>query len=157
MGDELVSVVEELKGNKDVRAVILTGAGNAFSAGGDLKFLQARIDTQSPQANNRCMRNFYARFLSVRQLRVPVIAAINGCVCVHMRAWIMCFGVLCVSQMTSISHQHPHQLDCCCHRLAISARMRSSTIAFAAPFAPFHHFHDRQRCSWCGDVPCNGV
>jgi enoyl-CoA hydratase len=51
--------------------------GKAFSAGGDLQFLLAR-SKDSPLSNSQVMRDFYGRFLSLRTLPVPVIAAING-------------------------------------------------------------------------------
>lgn len=60
-----------------LKACVLTGAGRAFSAGGDLKFLMDRHN-DAPTNNARIMRDFYSRFLSVRKLEVPVIAAING-------------------------------------------------------------------------------
>lgn len=60
-----------------VRVVILTGEGKAFSAGGDLDFLLNRANDE-PGNNAPMMRAFYARFLSLLQLPVPVIAAING-------------------------------------------------------------------------------
>merc|ERR1719422_2541867 len=42
MGDALISTVEKLQSDTKVRAAILTGAGKAFSAGGDLDWLLAR-------------------------------------------------------------------------------------------------------------------
>jgi len=60
-----------------LKACVLTGAGRAFSAGGDLKFLMDRHH-DAPTNNARIMREFYSRFLSIRKLEVPVIAAING-------------------------------------------------------------------------------
>ncbi|KAJ3218359.1 hypothetical protein HDU67_005908 [Dinochytrium kinnereticum] len=53
------------------------GSGRAFSAGGDLAFLRARTKTPAPR-NAEIMRKFYASFLSIRELPVPTIAAING-------------------------------------------------------------------------------
>jgi enoyl-CoA hydratase/carnithine racemase len=78
MGDELVGLVRHLRKDCDaVGAVVVRGAGKAFSAGGDLDFLRRRhADTGS--RNAELMRAFYERFLSIRTLPVPVVSAIHG-------------------------------------------------------------------------------
>jgi enoyl-CoA hydratase/carnithine racemase len=79
MGQEIelaVSCLSQLSPN-ECKAVIITGAGRAFSAGGDVSFLEERkYDTQSN--NTATMMAFYKRFLSIRTLPVPIIACING-------------------------------------------------------------------------------
>merc|ERR1740124_1489213 len=77
MGDEFAAEIEKLQERETLRAVILTGQGRAFSAGGDLDWLMERHTTPF-QENVEIMMAFYKRFLSIRMLRVPVIAAING-------------------------------------------------------------------------------
>merc|ERR1712025_132963 len=77
MGEALIKNVEEVKKLRDVRAAIVTGAGKAFSAGGDLDWLLAR-HRDTPDNNIRIMQDFYKKFLVLRSLPVPVIAAING-------------------------------------------------------------------------------
>ena len=80
MGEEFKSLVNKLCEDADTKglgAVVLTGEGRAFSAGGDLQFLRSR-SRDSPTRNAIIMRRFYERFLSLRKLPVPIVAAING-------------------------------------------------------------------------------
>lgn len=77
MGREFAATVTSLKGTKGLRAVVLTGAGKAFSAGGHLSMLEAKI-TKGAEENRKGMLEFYNAFLCMRDLNVPLIAAING-------------------------------------------------------------------------------
>ena len=75
MGDEVSQLVQELKQDQDSRVLILTGAGRAFCAGGAKGNLQSRT---SSGGNAEPPKVFYKRFLALRQLEIPTIAAING-------------------------------------------------------------------------------
>ena len=77
MAHEFAAAIASLKGNKGLRAVILTGAGKAFSAGGHLSMLEAKR-TKTAEENRTGMLAFYNSFLCMRDLNVPLIAAING-------------------------------------------------------------------------------
>lgn len=69
--------VEGLRGDRDVRCVVVTGAGKAFCAGGDVGWLAAEPDATVDQLRDR-MLPFYRTWLSLRALDVPSIAAVNG-------------------------------------------------------------------------------
>ncbi|MCM3924733.1 enoyl-CoA hydratase-related protein [Frankia sp. AiPs1] len=74
MGDRLFALLQRADADPRVRAVVITGAGRAFSAGADLAMLaHTPVDGRdslivSPE-NGPAM---------IRSLRLPVIAAING-------------------------------------------------------------------------------
>lgn len=77
LGHALHEAVERARGDRAVRAVVLTGAGAAFSAGGDLEML-GRLRAEGFKQARDFMLEFYARYLSVTALEVPVVAAVHG-------------------------------------------------------------------------------
>lgn len=76
MTDAFPWAVAHLKEMDDVRAVIVTGAGKAFCAGGDLDFLRSE-DPQVHLLRDK-MTAFYPPYLTLLDLEVPTVAAING-------------------------------------------------------------------------------
>ncbi len=78
MGREMVRAVETLNGDDDVRVVIITGAGKGFCSGADLRTLGAEAGSGDADEGLGGGESFYRAFLSIRELRVPSIAAING-------------------------------------------------------------------------------
>lgn len=80
MGEALERAFSALAGDDTLRCVVLTGAGAAFSGGGDLHMLEnhARDAHHEGADATGFMRRFYGRFLTVRDLPVPVVAAVNG-------------------------------------------------------------------------------
>jgi enoyl-CoA hydratase len=76
MLSELRSALEAAAGERAVRAIVLTGAGErAFAAGADIGELAALGD---PIAGAAQARLGQAVTLQIEQLRIPVIAAVNG-------------------------------------------------------------------------------
>ncbi|MAE68958.1 MAG: enoyl-CoA hydratase [Gemmatimonadetes bacterium] len=82
MAERFAEVVSEVADDRSLRAVVITGAGRHFSAGGDLEMLTALTEGVHDESrrieNVGRMRHYYGRFLCVRDIAVPVIAAING-------------------------------------------------------------------------------
>lgn len=95
MGEAFRDRVAGLAGDPDVRAVVITGSGSAFSAGGDMEMIET-LARQAQQGDARAsvqafMRSFYALFLSIRSLPVPTLAAING----HAIGAGLCVALAC--------------------------------------------------------------
>ena len=64
-------------GDENVRAVVIAGAGKDFCSGADLSVLQ-KIAGASVAENSEDARSLLELFLLIRQLPVPVIAAVTG-------------------------------------------------------------------------------
>jgi enoyl-CoA hydratase len=77
MTREFPRAVRLLRRDESIRVVVLTGAGSVFCAGGSISMLEERLDRE-PEENRRFMGDFYRAYLSILDLDVPTIAALNG-------------------------------------------------------------------------------
>ena len=77
MGDSFAEHIRAINARDDLGAVIVCGAGGTFSGGGDLEMLDG-LRQQSPAECIAAMHRFYGGYLSVLDLTVPSIAAIEG-------------------------------------------------------------------------------
>ena len=74
--DGFAETIQRATADTEIRALILTGHGNCFSAGANLKVsLQREGAKQTPEERSFAM---YEPFLQVLDVQVPVIAALNG-------------------------------------------------------------------------------
>ena len=73
---ELTELMGTLGVDDDVRAVVLTGSGRAFSAGGDLDMF-AGLDGDVTRVRPH-LKLVYDAFSAVERCAVPVVAAVNG-------------------------------------------------------------------------------
>src|SRR4051794_10503912 len=76
MHQALAGLWAQLDQDDDARAVVLTGGGKAFSAGGDFDYMQENIDDEAMRAAT--MAEGRAIIEGMVRCRLPVIAAVNG-------------------------------------------------------------------------------
>lgn len=75
MGSELLDALKKAERDASVRAIVLTGAGRAFSAGEDLKARQAEGITEFGST----LRDRYNPIvLKLRSIEKPILASVNG-------------------------------------------------------------------------------
>jgi enoyl-CoA hydratase len=74
----IVSALDDVELDLGVRAVVITGAGRAFSAGADIAAFQRHIETGPAQAVAHFMRPGHRMTRRIESFCKPVIAAVNG-------------------------------------------------------------------------------
>jgi len=76
---ELLENLESLRERSDVRCIIITGSGRAFSAGGDVKLFKSSIENgTSGKVMDDLTKDLYKIALILRLYPKPIIAAVNG-------------------------------------------------------------------------------
>jgi len=78
---ELVEAIDAVQEDASIRCMVLSGAGSAFCAGGNLKDMQQRqgIAAGTPYAIRETYRRGIQQIpLAMARLEVPAIAAVNG-------------------------------------------------------------------------------
>jgi len=80
--NELLDAIRNCAWDREIRAVVITGTGKAFCAGGDVRaigsFLKDCPDDDPGKIIDEIVSTFHPIILAIRELRKPVIGAING-------------------------------------------------------------------------------
>ncbi|HLJ64902.1 MAG TPA: enoyl-CoA hydratase [Stellaceae bacterium] len=100
---EAIAALEE---DERVRVVVITGAGSAFSAGGDLKsFREAVLEGKHAGFVER-LRRSQAIFRRIEQFPRPVIAAVNGVAVAGGLELILSCDIVIAAQSARIGDGH---------------------------------------------------
>lgn len=91
LGLDLRAALELVAADDAARAVVLTGAGRAFSSGADLKDFGAELDERGrPDVYKALTERYHPVMHAIRELPKPVVASVNG-----VAAGIGCSLALC--------------------------------------------------------------
>jgi enoyl-CoA hydratase len=87
--EELSRIFYQIQVDHECDVIIFTGAGDVFSAGGDIPMMQKRID--DPELFNRKNLEMKKMIFGLLDLEKPVIARINGdCIGLAMTLALLC-------------------------------------------------------------------
>jgi enoyl-CoA hydratase/carnithine racemase len=75
---ELREVIEETERHREIRALVITGEGRAFCSGGDVEDIIGELFARDMHGLLDFTRITGALIASIRRVRKPVVAAVNG-------------------------------------------------------------------------------
>lgn len=78
MIDALLAALDEIECDEAIRAVVLTGAGRAFSAGADIRGFAGSVERGAQVALREFVRRGQALTKRIETFPKPIIAAVNG-------------------------------------------------------------------------------
>jgi 2-(1,2-epoxy-1,2-dihydrophenyl)acetyl-CoA isomerase len=78
LGEDMLAALDHVAEDPDVRAIVFTGAGRAFSSGADLREGAELGEDGKPDVVRRLRTLYNPLILRIRTIPKPVVAAVNG-------------------------------------------------------------------------------
>lgn len=79
MGREFLDALKDAQRDDNIRCLIITGKGRAFCAGEDIQDLRGQYErNENPKLGERLLHKYNPIIRLIRNMRKPVIAAVNG-------------------------------------------------------------------------------
>ena len=78
MRERLLEIAHSLMSRDEIRVCVITGAGRAFCAGGDIKVMADIIKRHQYDRMKAILQKAASIVFALRKLPIPVIAAVNG-------------------------------------------------------------------------------
>jgi 2-(1,2-epoxy-1,2-dihydrophenyl)acetyl-CoA isomerase len=98
MALEFQEKLDECKTSKNIRAIYITGAGNAFCSGQDLDEV---VDPNGPDVSSILSQHYNPIIKRIRKLEKPVVAAVNGVSAGAGANIALCCDIVVASQSSS--------------------------------------------------------
>lgn len=102
----IADALDRIQAAEGVRAVVLTGAGRAFCAGGDLKFFRRTLGAGDGPRFMDFLREGLTIMRRLESLPVPTIAAVNGVAVAGGLELILCCDLVVASESARIGDGH---------------------------------------------------
>lgn len=101
MGEAFAATVRGLQSQQGLKAAIVRGAGRDFSVGGHRDMLtHLASSAMTAKARHDFMLGFYDHWLSLLDIPVPIIAAIEGA-CIGVAPIFACVSDICIADETA--------------------------------------------------------
>src|SRR5205085_279978 len=78
MRDEIFSALEDVERDETVRAIVFTGAGRGFCAGGDVEYMTQLQEKNDMESFKKLLESGRRVVSKIRAIEKPVVAMING-------------------------------------------------------------------------------
>lgn len=104
--ETLATVTDAVAADPSCRAMVITGAGTAFCAGGDLKEFRGMLEDGLADRLEAFVRSISALFARIEALSIPVIAAVNGTAVAGGLELILCCDIVLAADGAMIGDGH---------------------------------------------------
>lgn len=105
IGAGIDAALDEIERHPEVRAVVVTGNGRAFSAGADLKFIR-ESSGGDPHALQHFTRDLLQVLTRLEQFPRPVIAAVNGLALAGGIELVLCCDIVIAAESAKLGDAH---------------------------------------------------